>query len=88
MKPHYGIRVLSQPSGPGEPLPIHQLNVKSDTSLPSLSRKAALSGHLCQKSEAALRPTISPRDMLSEICVAKGLERGLKPSMPPQTVLG
>lgn len=86
MKPHYGIRVLSQSSGPGQPLPSHQLNVKSDTSLPSRSRKAALRGDLRQKSEAALRPKISPRDMPSEICVAKGLERGLNPSMTHQTV--
>lgn len=88
MKPHYGIRDLSQPSGPGRPLPIHQLTGKSATSLPSWSRKAALRGAFCQKSEAALRPTISPRDMPSKICVAQGLERGLKPSRPPQTASG
>lgn len=62
------------------PVSVHQFSVNSDTYLPFWFRKTGILGDLYQKWEVAFRPEISPSDGQSEVCGAKGMERGLSPT--------
>lgn len=67
-------RFFSQLNGLGSPSQFISISVEVDT---SWSREIVLFEDLCQKSVATFRPAVSPRAVLSELCMAKGMEGGL-----------